>query len=268
MIVVRRPGPLTTVQDLGRAGLAHLGVPRAGAVDERSLRRANALVGNPPGAAALEATLVGPTLEVTVPTRLAIVGVERSEVVDAAAGEVVPVGAVRRGVRVYVAAAGGFDVPPVLGSRSTDTLSELGPAPLRAGDELRLGAEHGGAETPPDAVVLPPDPVLSVRLGPRADWFEPAAAERLVSTAWEVTPAGDRVGVRLAGPPLPRRDDRELPSEGMVPGALQVPADGRPILFLANGPTTGGYPVIAVVSQRDLPLAAQLRPGTTVRFRS
>ena len=266
MIVVRRPGPLTTVQDLGRVGLAHLGVPRAGAVDERSLRRANALVGNPPEAAALEATLLGPDLEVQAPARLAIVGVNRSEVIDAAAGDVVTVGSVRAGVRVYTAVAGGFDLPPVLGSRSTDTLSGLGPAVLQAGDVLHIGDLRGSAEDPPAALVGVRDPVLHLRLGPRDDWFTQEALDLLGTAVWTVTPRSDRTGVRFDGPPLTRWSDRELPSEGMVAGALQVPADGQPILFLSNGPTTGGYPVIAVVRTGDLPLAAQLRPGAPVRF--
>ena len=266
MIVVRRPGPLTTVQDLGRLGLAHLGVPRAGAVDERSLRRANALVGNPPEAAALEATLVGPELEVRAPVRLAVVGVNRSEVIDAAAGDVVAVGSVRAGVRVYVAVTGGFGVAPVLGSRSTDTLSGLGPAVVQAGDVLPVGRLTGPAEEPPEMLVGVRDPVLHMQFGPRNDWFTDEALVLLQTALWRVTPRSDRTGVRFDGPPLARWSDRELPSEGMLAGAVQVPPDGQPILFLSNGPTTGGYPVIAVVRAADLPLAAQLRPGAPVRF--
>jgi allophanate hydrolase subunit 2 len=157
----------------------------------------------------------------------------------------------------------------VLGSRSTDTLSGLGPAPLAAGDRLPVGALAGEEPVVDVAAVRPPaaDPVLRVLPGPRRDWLEPTAWTALTTASWTVSTDSDRVGLRLDGPRLERARAEELPSEGLVPGALQVPPDGAPVLFLADHPVTGGYPVLAVVVTADLPAAAQLRPGDSVRFR-
>jgi biotin-dependent carboxylase-like uncharacterized protein len=280
MIRVRRPGLLTTVQDLGRPGLAHLGVPTAGAADRRAFGLANRLVGNRPGAAALEITLAGPELELEAGGWVALTGGRvgadldgRPGPMDVAvpveAGQVLRVGSVTTGLRAYVAVRGGIDVAPVLGSRSTDTLAPVGPARLEEGTCLPLGDQADGdpfrqvAPTPP----VDPEPVLRTVRGPRDDVFTSDALRTLIGTAWTVTSDSDRTGVRLDGPVLERRRKLELPSEGMVEGSLQVPPDGHPILFLANHPTTGGYPVIAVVCDRDLPPAAQARPGTRLRFR-
>lgn len=279
-ISVRRPGLFTTVQDLGRPGFAHLGVPAAGAVDASSLRLANRLVGNEEGAAALEITLAGPELIFESPIFVALTGglveatVNRQPVPMHAAqcipsGGALVIGSVTAGVRTYLAVRGGIDVPPVLGSRSTDTLSGVGPTKLAGGQSLPVGSLVVGE--PWEAVVPTPaidvEPVLRVTLGPREDQFEPVAVQTLVHSVWTVTSASDRVGVRLEGPPLRWSEQPELRSEGMVTGAIQVPPDGQPIVFLANHPTTGGYPVLAVVAADDLALAAQARPGTTLRFR-
>ncbi|GAA0808586.1 biotin-dependent carboxyltransferase family protein [Spirilliplanes yamanashiensis] len=269
MIEVVRAGPLTTVQDLGRPGFAHLGVPRSGALDQPALRRANRLAGNPGGAAALETTVGGCAVRVRRDTVVAVTGararvrVDRAEVafgaaVPVPAGAVLDVGPARAGVRSYVAFAGGVAVEPVLGSRSTDTLSGLGPPPLADGMTLPLGTP-GAAPAAPD---LAEPGELVVTLGPRDDWF--ADPDALFTTDWTVSPLSNRVGLRLSGPPLRRAEQRELPSEGVVLGAVQVPADGRPLVFLADHPTTGGYPVIGVVA--DVTPLAQARPGTTVRF--
>ncbi|MGI8683298.1 MAG: biotin-dependent carboxyltransferase family protein [Mycobacteriales bacterium] len=281
MIRVRRAGLLTTVQDLGRAGHAHLGVPHAGAVDAPSLRLANRLVGNDERAAGLEITLAGPELVLDSPTFVALTGGSVEAMVD---GRPVPmhvaqcipsvgalvIGPVTTGVRTYLGVRGGIDVPPVLGSRSTDTLSGLGPPKLADGQSLPVGSMVAGE--PWEEVVPTPaievEPVLLVTPGPRDDHFEPGAVERLCHSAWAVTARGDRAGVWLEGPPLRWSEQRELRSEGVVTGAIQVPPDGQPIVFLANHPTIGGYPVIAVVVTADLPLAAQARPGTTLRFRA
>jgi biotin-dependent carboxylase-like uncharacterized protein len=279
-IEVLAPGLLTVVEDLGRPGWAHLGVPRAGAADGRSLRLANRLVGNPEGAAALEVTVDGPRLRFRRTGWVAVCGAPVDVAVDGRpaptqvavpvpAGAVLGVGRVWAGLRCYLAVRGGIAVPPVLGSRSTDTVGGLGPAPVRAGDLLPVGTEVVGPvwQEPVPGVALPVEPLLRVVPGPREDWFPDSALRVLTSTAWEVTAASDRTGLRLAGPALPRATPhRELASEGMVPGALQVPPDGRPILFLANAPTTGGYPVIAVVVDADLPFAGQVPPGHRVRF--
>ncbi|MCO1596447.1 biotin-dependent carboxyltransferase family protein [Micromonospora sp. RHAY321] len=276
-IEVLRAGSLTTVQDLGRPGWAHLGVPRAGALDPAALRLANRLVGNPEHAAGLEVTLTGCVLRLTRATTVAVTGAEVpvragdrpgdvGRPLTIPAGTVLRIGPARRGVRSWLAVAGGIDVPPLLGSRATDTLSGLGPPPLRDGDRLPLG-EPQGEPAPVDATVSPPPQPelhLTLRPGPRDDWFTPTALDRLLGTAYTVSPVSNRVGARLTGAPLPRAVAGELPSEGIVLGAVQVPADGQPLIFLADHPTTGGYPVIGVVT--DVTPLAQARPGTTVRF--
>jgi biotin-dependent carboxylase-like uncharacterized protein len=279
-IVVREPGPLTTVQDLGRVGLAHLGVPTAGAADRQAFGLANRLVGNRRDAAALEVTLAGPELELEAGGWVALTGGRVSAEVGGRAvpmdvavrvepGEVLRVGTVSSGLRAYLAVRGGIDVPPVLGSRSTDTLAGVGPPPLEEGARLAVGELVEGdpfqqvAPTPQ----VDPEPLLRAVQGPRDELFTDDALHTLIAAAWTVSSDSDRAGIRLDGPVLERRRKVELASEGMVEGSLQVPPDGHPILFLANHPTTGGYPVIAVVAGRDLPLAAQARPGTRLRFR-
>jgi biotin-dependent carboxylase-like uncharacterized protein len=280
-VTVVRAGVLTTVQDLGRVGLARLGVPRSGAADGPALRLANRLVGNPEDAAGLESTLSGCAVRVGAAMAVAVTGARAAVRVggraagwgvplSVAAGELVEVGPARAGLRGYLAVGGGIAVEPVLGSRSTDTLSGLGPPVLRDGDVLPVGAPAG----PPAPVDLAPYPApagevtLRVHPGPRRDWFTGGAVEALLTAAYTVSPTSNRVGARLTGPPLDRSVDGELPSEGLVLGAVQVPTGGEPLVFLADHPTTGGYPVIAVVDPADVPLLAQARPGTAVRFRA
>lgn len=263
MIEVLRAGPLTTVQDRGRPGLAHLGVPPSGAADLRSYEHGNALVGNEPGAAALEATLVGPVLRFASAALVAVTGRPPTEI---RAGGVLEVGPIRDGVRAYVCVRGGIAVEPTLGSRSHDQLTGLGPPPLRDGDRLPVGPEPSRA--PRD---VHPEPVrpraLRVVPGPRDDWFPPDALDVLTSTQWRVGLSSNRVGARLEGPSLRRLERGELLSEGVVTGALQVTPSGQPILLGPDHPTTGGYPVLAVVVTDDLPAAGQLGPGALVRFR-
>jgi biotin-dependent carboxylase-like uncharacterized protein len=276
VILVREPGPLTTVQDLGRPGHAHLGVPLAGAADRPALRAANRLVGNPAGAAALETTLVGLVVEAEAHLVVAVTGAHCPVSVDGVAvafGAAVPVpaGAVLRlgpasfGVRSYLAVRGGIDVPAVLGSRSTCTLSGLGPAALRAGDRLGVGASVAGAVGAEPLPELSDEPVLRLVPGPRDDAF--VSLDPLLTSSYVVDARSDRTGVRVEGAALVRVSSSELLSEGVVPGAVQVPPDGQPIVLLANCPTTGGYPVAGVVLPEDLPHAAQARPGTRLRFR-
>jgi biotin-dependent carboxylase-like uncharacterized protein len=188
-------------------------------------------------------------------------------------GDTLSVGQPVAGARCYVAARGGFAVAPVLGSCATDTLAGIGPAPLAVGDLL------GVLPAPPGAVVGMPeeraadlptverDVVLDVVLGPRTDWFTPESVERLRMQRWQVTPQSNRVGLRLAGEvPLERAITGELPSEGTVLGALQVPPSGQPILFLADHPLTGGYPVIGAVAPHHLDRAGQIPVGAWLRF--
>lgn len=276
---VLSPGPLATVQDLGRRGLAHLGVSESGAADRRSLRLANRLVGNAEDAAAIEATMGSLTVRFESSVVVALTGAPCPVRVGGRAGsmyapmhlragEVLELGAPDTGLRTYLAVRGGIDVPPVLGARCTDTLSGLGPPPLTRGTRLPIGAPVG----PPPAIDLAPQAAYAaemrvrILLGPRDDWFTPEAVAALTSGRYAVSSECDRVGVRLDGPSLTRRVDEELKSEATVRGALQVPPSGQPILFLSDHPVTGGYPVIAVVVEADQHLVAQARPGQHLSF--
>jgi biotin-dependent carboxylase-like uncharacterized protein len=276
---VLSPGPLATIQDLGRPGLAKLGVGRSGATDRGSLRLANRLVGNPEGNAAIEATFGGLAVRFTGPAVVALTGAGCAvhvgsraygmcSPIQVRAGDELRLSAPATGFRTYLAVRGGIDVSPVLGSRATDTLAKLGPLPLSAGMTLPLG-DRTLAWPATDLAPQRPlteDLVLRVTPGPRLDWFVEGTLDVLFSTPHQVTADLDRVGIRLTGPPLRRRIERELPPEAGVPGALQVPPSGSPILFLADHPVTGGYPVVAVVDEDDLDLAAQARPGSRIHF--
>jgi biotin-dependent carboxylase-like uncharacterized protein len=276
VIEVRDAGPLTTVQDRGRPGFAHLGVPRAGAADRPALDLANRLVGNQPSAAGLESTLAGPLLHFCGPSVVAVTGarclltvggveVPLDTPVAVRPGDEVHVGPATRGLRSYLAVRGGLDVAPVLGSRSTCTLSSLGPLPLRPGDVLPVGRLVAAAVADPVPSVLPADEVvLQVRLGPRDAALSSAGLATLLGATWTVSERSDRTGLRLTGPVLERVPGGEPLSEGLVAGSVQVPPDGAPVLFLRQHPTTGGYPVVAVVA--DVSPAAQLRPGDRLRL--
>lgn len=283
-IVVLHPGPQATVQDRGRAGYSSIGVGASGAADRSALARANRLVGSRPDAAALEVLFGGLVLRAERDLVLAVTGAdaplsvltadgaERPALPDVPfllrTGEVLTLGLPVAGLRSYVAFRGGLEVPAVLGSRATDTLAKLGPEPLAAGARLSVGASPGTAvglhEVPPPL----PGPATELRYlpGPRQDWFSAAGVKAFAAQAWTVGNESNRVGIRFSGEPVPGRRPGELESEAVLPGSIQVPASGLPILFLADAPVTGGYPVIGVVVEADLDLAAQLRPGTAVRF--
>jgi KipI family sensor histidine kinase inhibitor len=293
VLEIIQPGPLTTIQDLGRPGFAHLGVPHSGAADLVSLRLANQLAGNDENAACLEITLgraeVRCAADVTVavtgaPTPLWLTGpggAVSNPLPETAfalpAGAVLKVGAPRTSLRTYLAIGGGIDVRPVLGSRSADMLSGLGPRPLRPGDRLRVGRPRSRQKEPLASRPRPIGPAsratsdavtLRAIAGPRDDWFTDAALAALANDSFTVSAHSNRTALRLAGPVLERSFAHrgELPSEGLATGSLQVTHDGQLILMLADHPTTGGYPVIAVVVCADVGLAAQLRPGQTIRF--
>jgi biotin-dependent carboxylase-like uncharacterized protein len=260
-------GPLVTVQDRGRVGLAHLGVARAGALDAPAAALANRLVGNDADDAVLEVVLGGLELRADGGCWVAVTGAGSAH----ARAEWLPEGGTLRvgmpstGVCSYVAVAGGIAVPPVLGSRSTDTLAWVGPPRVESGAVLPVG-EPRGRPQPLDTPRPPRPGPLRVRVGPRADWFADDALDRLCATPYAVAADSNRIGLRLDGPPIRRGREEELPSEGMVLGAVQVPPSGVPIVFLADHPPTGGYPVLAVVDEVDLWQCAQLRPGDGVRF--
>ncbi|MDN4478676.1 biotin-dependent carboxyltransferase family protein [Demequina lignilytica] len=281
-------GALVTVQDRGRVGAAHLGVPRAGAADLAAHDAANALVGNDPSAATLEATMLGVRVRARGATVLAVTGARCEVFVGGVRapwgapfrvgrGQVVEVGAAVAGARAYVAVRGGIDVAPVLGSRSADTLSGLGPAPVRAGDVLPVGeapprddelfrATRGAAAAAPSLEQERGAAALSVVPGPRWEWLGARGWATLLAREWTVSVDSNRVGVRLAGESLARARAGEIPSEGMVRGAVQLPPSGLPVIFLADHPTTGGYPVVAIVREGSHSRLAQARPGDTLRL--
>ncbi len=285
-IEVIDPGALTLVQDLGRPGRATLGVGAAGAFDRAAHRLANRLVGNDETAAALEVLLGGLTLALPEGAWVAVTGGTGPVTLDGASlpprlparagrdGALLHVGRLEHGLRATVAVRGGLDALAELGSRSRDTLSGIGPEPLTAGSILSIGDAVAGPVPTIDLVPLdaPDDgPLeLAVRPGPRHDWFTESAHENLLSTDWRVSPRSDRTGVRLEGPGLDRTAEatgRELPSEGMLPGSIQVSPDGAPTILGPDAPVTGGYPVIAIITDAALDSLAQARPGQTVRLR-
>lgn len=273
-------GPATFFQDGGRSGLRALGVALSGAADPVSFQVANRLLGNAETVPALEVTLGGLRLRALTPLVIAVTGAEmdlhiggvardlwRAHLV--AAGEEIELGFAVRGARAYVAVAGGFLPPLTLGSAATDTMSGLGPARLAPHDVLHTGTPSA-IPTAPDVApwrVAGDHITLRVRRGPRLGLFVADAWDVLTSATWIVSTAADRIGVRLDGPELPRADASELPSEGMVIGALQVPPTGRPVILLPDGPVTGGYPVIGVIAREDRAALGQLRPGGTLRLR-
>lgn len=275
-LTILETGPLATIQDRGRIGQAALGVPGSGACDLTSYALANRLVGNHPGAAALEITFGGLVLHADGDLTIAVTGAPCAGVPLNApavlrAGEVLHFGPPRSGLRTYVAVRGGIDVPAVLGSRSTDLLSGLGPAPLQPGQTLPIGSAHDpmpGVDLAPVADPPAGQVVLGVTPGPRRDWFTDASWSTFITQSYAVSSNGNRVGVRLEGEPLERAREGELASEGMALGAIQIPPSGLPVIFLADHPVTGGYPVIAYVTAAYLPACAQLRPGQSARFRS
>jgi len=287
-------GPQALVQDLGRTGAARWGVSGSGAADPRSHRAAQRAVGNPPGTAGIEALGGGLRLRARGRVVVATAGASTATVHPADGGaprEVPPsspvlltdgdelaLGVPRRGLRTSVAVRGGVDLPPVLGSLSTDLLAGLGPAPLAPGTVLpvapapgdTVGLHDGGAPDPHHLPAPGTTTELPVVPGPRDDWFTPEALAVLTAQEWEVTDAADRVGLRLRGAaPLTRTTDArdaELPSEACVTGALQVPPDGQPVLFGPDHPLTGGYPVVATVPTTHTWLLGQLPPGARLRF--
>jgi KipI family sensor histidine kinase inhibitor len=283
-LTVERVSTLALVEDLGRPGHRHLGVPPSGAADRISLARGNRLLGNAAGAAGIEVLMGGLGVRATAPVLVAVTGAAAPVRVDGApapfgapiglgAGQLLEVGTATTGLRCYVAVRGGIHesnhVPRVLGSLSSDPTSALGPEPLQAGVALAVGST---ADEPHVGLSIPPvsDPrtgfLLHATWGPRADWLTDAARASLRSSSWSVSTQTDRVGVRLDGPPVPLSRSDQLPSEGLVRGCVQVPPDGTPIVFLADHPTTGGYPVVAVVDDADTDLLAQAPPGTPVRL--
>ncbi|HOU15821.1 MAG TPA: biotin-dependent carboxyltransferase family protein [Anaerolineae bacterium] len=288
ILEVLQPGALTTVQDAGRIGWARYGVPPSGPLDAAAFAAANALVGNPPDAAALEITLTGPTLRVERECLIAVCGaafdvwvgtlpVPLWHAVYVRAGRLITFGARRSGARAYLAISGGIALPPFLGSQATylpGGFGGLDGRALRAGDRLPLGAaavrdlaQRAGRVWPVER--RPPytsQPTLRVILGPQDDYFTAEGLATFLTGAYQLTPEADRMGARLRGPSITHRGPTGIVSDGVVAGSIQVPPDGQPIVMLADHQTTGGYPKIATVIRADLPLLAQCLPGDCVRF--
>ncbi|MGO4661366.1 carboxyltransferase domain-containing protein [Terrabacter sp. 2TAF16] len=282
-------GPLTLVEDLGRPGLADAGVGRSGAADPTAYLLGLRLVGHlldphepsEPAPASLEVTLGGLSVRAHGDLLVALTGAPCPADVDGRPvphgapvalvdGAVLTLGVPAAGLRTWLAVRGGVTVTPVLGSRATDTLARVGPPLPGAGDLLPIGpppATFPVVEVAPQPNLTDGEVVLDVGPGPRAGWCDLTGVDE---TSWAVSSRSNRVGIRLEGNTiqrLPAYADRELPSEGMVPGAVQVPPGGEPVVFLADHPVTGGYPVVAVLTSRAIALAAQLRPGQRVRLR-
>ncbi|GGC74441.1 biotin-dependent carboxyltransferase family protein [Hoyosella rhizosphaerae] len=279
-LIVLTTGPFATIQDGGRPGHSADGVTWSGAADHGAFAAANRLVGNTERAPCVEITLGGFKAKATSTMLCAITGPTVPATINGTShpanhsfvlntGDVLSIGAPPAGCRNYLAVRGGFVAERTLGSCSTDTLSGLGPPVVKSGDHLCIGPSEGTLW--PAATSLPhrwhphrTAPLL-VAASPRTTWFTPAAIRALTTTAYTVSTDSNRVGVRLNGHKLTRQRTDELPSEGMVPGAIQVPPDGQPVVFLRDHPVTGGYPVIGVVINVDA--VAQLRPGDETHFR-
>jgi biotin-dependent carboxylase-like uncharacterized protein len=282
-IEILATGALSTVQDRGRFGYLRLGVPISGAADRGSFRLANRLVGNDEGSAAIECLLGGIALSADAPIIVAVTGAPAQAFIDAtpvghasvlrlAPGQILRLETADVGLRSYLAVRGGIIVDPVLGSASTDTLSGIGPDVLRPGAVLAIGSrslDYPVLDVAPVATMSAGTLTLRASLGPRADWLR--NPRDLATASWQVSSESDRVGVRLdrtssSDPALRRAEAGELASEGIPLGGIQIPPSGQPVIFLADHPVTGGYPVIAVLRGRDVDLAAQARPGQCIRF--
>ncbi|MEJ3657967.1 biotin-dependent carboxyltransferase family protein [Actinomycetes bacterium KLBMP 9759] len=278
-ITILRPGPLTTVQDLGRPGYGMWGIAPGGAADRSSFQLANRLVGNPADSAGLEITAGGLHATFTTAATIALTGANAPASVAGRAvalngpyriprGATLELGDPTHGLRTYLAVRGGLATRRVLGSRATDVIAGIG-RELAAGDELPIGSD------PTHDILVDlaptrwwPDPVvIDVVEGPRAESFSAPAFHVLVTGDYVVSPNSNRIGIRFTGPPVQHRSHGDLPSEPAFRGALEVPPDGQPILLMTDHPTTCGYPVIGVAEPRSTDAAAQLRPGQHVSFR-
>ncbi|HEX9288591.1 MAG TPA: biotin-dependent carboxyltransferase family protein [Anaeromyxobacteraceae bacterium] len=285
MIAVLTPGLLTTVQDEGRPGYRAFGMPVAGALDANAYAIANLLAGNARGAAAIEMTLLGASFRFERDAYAAVAGADMRPTLDGAsvrgwsafpvaAGAVLGFSSAASGCRAYLAVRGGIDVPPVLGSRSTYTRAAVGGfhgRSLAAGDVLALGAPGHGLLLPrsaPDQLVPRHEGEVRLRVlpGPQDDRFLPEGLATFFGSAYTVTNRNDRMGYQLEGPAIRHADGPDIVSDALLPGAVQVPGSGTPIVMMADCHTVGGYAKIGAVIGADLPKLAQARRGDVVRF--
>jgi biotin-dependent carboxylase-like uncharacterized protein len=277
------PGPQTTVQDLGRVGHLRYGIPPSGPLDVRAFVIANRLVGNADGAAALEATVLGPRFTIETACAIAVTGADAPVTVNGAAaeawttlplaaGDTVRIGAARAGVRVYVAFAGGLDVPPVLGSRATYLRGRLGGLQgrsLKRDDVLRsFPVAPPPIRRLPESAIPPleREPEIRVILGPQSDRFTAEGIAAFLGGAYEMLPQSDRMGARLSGPRIAHARGHDIISDGIALGSVQVPGDGQPIVLLVDRQSTGGYTKVATVGSFDIGRIGQVKPGQRLRF--
>jgi biotin-dependent carboxylase-like uncharacterized protein len=277
------PGPQTTVQDLGRVGHLRYGIPPSGPLDVRAFVIANRLVGNADGAAALEATVLGPRFTVETAGAIAVTGADAPVTVNGAAaeawttlplaaGDTVRIGAARTGVRLYVAFAGGLDVPPVLGSRATYLRGRLGGLlgrSLKRDDVLRSFPVAPPPIRRLSESAIPPlerEPEIRVVLGPQVDRFTAEGIAAFLGGAYEMLPQSDRMGARLSGPRIAHARGHDIISDGIALGSVQVPGDGQPIVLLVDRQSTGGYTKVATVGSFDIGRIGQVKPGQRLRF--
>jgi len=284
MFRVVKPGLFTTVQDAGRYGYLRYGVPISGAMDQFSMIAANRLVENDPKAACLETTLIGPELEVLRKTQIAVTGGNHEPKINGVAvgmwrtlaveeGDALSFGRMQSGCRGYVAIRGGIDVPVLLGSRSTYVRGGFGGI---YGRQLKAGDTIEGFDVPSTGVMYEVSTELvprfvnhcevSVILGPQQDMFTEEGIEMFLSNRFTVTLDSDRMGYRLKGPTIEHRDKADIVSDALLPGAVQVPKSGKPILIMRDAQTTGGYPKIAAVISADLSMLGQAKPNDTIRL--
>lgn len=278
-------GPLTTVQDLGRAGQLRVGIPPSGPMDRDAFVLANRLVGNPDGAAGLECTLMGPRLQFADARWVAVTGAEVPVTLDGAemprwasfpvaAGGILRLGAARAGVRAYLAISGGLTTPLVLGSRATYLRGALGGMSgraLRRDDVLPLGVPAGrAAERRVRAERIPThggEPAIATILGPQADRFTPAGIAALFEGPYEMLPQSDRMGARFKGSRIEHTRGHDIISDGIALGAIQVIGDGQPIVLLVDRQTAGGYTKIGAVCSYEIGRVGQMKPGQKLRFK-
>ena len=283
-LLIHEPGPLTTIQDLGRPGYLRVGIPESGPVDRDAFVLANRLVGNADEAAGLECTVMGPRLEFTDERVVAVTGADLPVALNGAeaprwegfrvkAGDVLKLGAARTGVRAYVAISGGIDTPPALGSRATyvrGQLGGLGGRRLEKGDGVPLGRPRAArlgrvrAERVPDYAG---EPEIRVVLGPQDDRFTERGIAAFLDGPYEMSPQSDRMGARLRGPLIEHACGHDIISDGIPLGGIQVVGDGQPIVLLVDRQSTGGYTKIATVCSFDIARVGQVKPGQRLRFR-
>lgn len=276
-----KPGMFTTIQDLGRSGLAHLGFPQGGVMDRAAAINANLALGNDEGSAVLEITLFGPRIKFREDCRVALVGglpkvllddkAITDSLIDLKSGQVLNIPLIEKGCRTYLAVEGGFEVPEIFGSKSTLTHAALGGYEGRAlqkGDVLKVAKHETDEKTllALKPVSIPNNPEIKCRRGPEFDWFSNEDKVKFLTSTYSVSQNSNRMGMRLEGKQVFAEREQDMFSSALFPGVVQIPTDGNPIIILRDGPTAGGYPRIVIIDDKELDVLAQLRPGDSLGF--